>query len=345
MTNISRFFRLNRRGESQAHVVYAVTFTIIAVVALVGLIMMNTEADDSGQSATITNTAPSLSSVLFYVNGGDSDIQGNADAIDVASYEGTWKQYGVSGSVTDTYGCADYNTDTTTAQWNVKIFRVATTTTGDDGSACSSTNASCRIDTAQRISLGTCTSSTTQTFNWAVDLPYYLQPSRGTNSPAFGDTWVARVAVTDESAATGTGTTPAFEIDELNALEVTGTTNYGSLALAATSASQTIALTNTGNLVQDYNVYASGNLSCAVGSIPLTAVKVKGNINTGVTTPMGIATDGAWNIFNDSVATATSATSSGTTHSTWLVVPATGAAGLCTNTATWAARTNASYGD
>lgn len=343
MTNISRFFRLNRRGESQAHVVYAVTFTIIAVVALVGLIMMNTEADDSGQSATISNAAPTLTgSVLFYIPGGDADIQGNADAITPS--EGTWTTYGVSGTVNDDNGCADYNADTTTAKWNLKIYKVATGTTGNDGGDCSSANGSCLLDTYQHIGLGTCTSSVTQTFTWAVDLPYYLLPSRGANAPSLDDTWVARVAITDAASATVTGVTAAFEINELNALAVTPTTNYGTLALGATSASQTIALTNTGNLVQDYNVY-SDDFSCVLGSIPKTAVKLKANTNGTVTTPMGTSTSSDWSVFNDSVAVATSAASTGTTHSAWLVVPSTGARGVCTSTAVWAARTNGTVGD
>ncbi len=343
MTNISRFFRLNRRGESQAHVVYAVTFTIIAVVALVGLIMMNTEADDSGQSATISNAAPTLSgSVLFYIPGGETDIQGDAKL--QTPTEGTWTTYGVSGTVSDNNGCADYNADTTSSKWGLKIYRVATGTTANDGGNCSSSNASCLIDTYQHIGLGPCTSSVSQTFNWAVDLPYYLQPSIGTNAPASTDTWVARVSIKDASNAEVTGVTAGFEINELNALAVTPTTDYGTLALGGTSASQTIALTNTGNLVQDYNVY-SNDFSCVLGSIPKTAVKIKANTNATVTTPMGTSSGEDWAVLNDSVPVATSAVSSGTTHSTWLVVPSSGARGLCTNTAVWAARINGTVGD
>lgn len=344
MTNISRFFRLNRRGESQAHVVYAVTFTIIAVVALVGLIMMNTEADDSGQSVTISNAAPTFTgNVLFYQPEGDTDIQGNADAI--TPTEGTWTTYGVSGTVNDTNGCADFNADTTTAKWNLKIFRVATGTSGNDGASCVAGNASCLLDTYQHIGMGSCTDSITQTFTWAVDLPYYLQPSRGDNAPSVDDTWVARVAVTDAGSSTTTATTAAFEINELNALAVTPTTNYGTLALGATSASQTIALTNTGNLVQDYNVYST-DLTCdGLGSIPKASVKIKANTNGTVTTPMGALAGNNWAVLNDSVAVATSAVSTGTTHSVWMVTPSSNALGVCTGTATWAARPNSTIGD
>ncbi|MFH1631546.1 MAG: hypothetical protein ABIA47_00785 [bacterium] len=90
----------------------------------------------------------------------------------------------------------------------------------------------------------------------------------------YGDTWNARVTVQD---ATNTVNNDSYtnEVQTLLALGTPGTVlDFGTLDLGTTSpSSETMLMTNHGNVAVDANISMASNMACTSGSIPLTNIK------------------------------------------------------------------------
>ncbi len=342
MANISRYFKLNRRGESQAHVVYAVTFTIIAVVALVGLIMVNTEADNSQQSTTIQNEAPSISAIQYGVSGISSVTSlnlGNVGGDPVVSAEGDRFTHVVTATVTDNNGCSDI--DTAATNYDLRIFhRVAD---NNDGQACNSTNGTnCYFGDTASLTLGSCQDSTSYNLTWHVTGNYFLD---ATEADSLG--WSARLQVTDDASAVTTST-DAFDVQTMLALDVNATTDFGTLAVGGHSDQVALSVKHTGNAdVEDYKVGYNQPMQCTFNQFAGNNVKItqsSGAAYDGAVTAMGAA--GAETTVDASIAKATSmATSATDPLYAFILIPANaGVRGNCSNTATYTAIANDAVG-
>lgn len=351
MANISRYFKLNRRGESQAHVVYAVTFTIIAVVALVGLIMVNTEADSSGQSTTIQNAAPVITSLQYGVSAtSDVTTLNLANLGDSSSAEGTRFTSVVTATVTDNNGCADI--DNAASNYGLKIYRKAAngSTTESAATTCASTNGTdCYVGDTGSLTLGSCTSSTDYNISWPVTTFYFLD---STDDGGYTSSdWAARLAVTDDASALTTAV-DSFEVNTLLALDIDSTTDFGTLAVGATSSSHELTVKHTGNAnAEDYTVGYNQSMQCTQNSFNGNNVRIAqsaagADAATFYANANSMSPAGAETVVNASVAKATSmATSATDPLFASIAIPANaGVRGSCSNTVTYTAITDAGSG-
>lgn len=344
MANISRYFKLNRRGESQAHVVYAVTFTIIAVVALVGLIMVNTEAaDESGQSTTIANQAPIITDLTYGVSATSSVATLNlADLGGGVSAEGTFFTSVVTATVTDNNGCEDIDT---AVGYGLKLYRQLTdgSTTESAAASCEATNGTnCYVADSGSLTLGSCQSSTAFNISWPVETYYFID---STDDGGYTTSnWAARLAVTDDASALTTGV-DTFEVSTLLALDVTSSTDFGSLAVGGSSTSAEIVVKHTGNAnIEDFTVGYNQPMICTQNSFAGSNVKITLDAaqatSTGTAAAMGAT--GSESTMDASIAKASSmATSATDSLYAFISIPSNaGVRGSCSNTATYTAITN-----
>ncbi len=344
MANISRYFKLNRRGESQAHVVYAVTFTIIAVVALVGLIMVNTEADNSFQSTTISNEAPTISNLIYGVSATSDVSTLNLAALGGdTSAEGTRFTGVVTATVNDNNGCADIYNGVDKDNYALKIYRQLAdgSTTESAAAACAATNGTdCYVGASTSVTLSSCTSSTAYDVTWPVTQFYFLDATAVATDYATSN-WAARFSVTDTQAAL-TSAVDTFEVNALAALDVDATTDFGTLAVGANSNSIPLVIKHTGNInIEDYNVGYNQSMQCTQNSFNGDNVKLT---QTGVVIGSAVAMSavGSPNIVNANIAKATSmATSATDALYAYISIPSNaGVRGSCSNTATYTAINN-----
>lgn len=326
MKNLITRFR-TRKGEAGMHQLYAISFSVIAVVALVTLILVNSRADNTGQATNIANATPSVGSLITATSSGTSDISS------LPLTEATTKAIYVRGTATDANGYGDIDAAN---QYTMKTYRTNVSSCNtEDGT-------NCYINTAGTgVTLSNCSSGTTCDFEITKAIQYYADATdAGTNS---GTNWTATVTVTDDSSATGSAS-DTFEVATLTALTVTASVDYGTLAFDAYSAIQTLTVANSGNEIIDYTVTAP-NMTCSLqGAIPtgnthyaLASFDSTGYDDTPTTsklmTTSAVAVD-------DSVAIASDGGASNSSFYTMLKIPANGVKGSCTNTVAFTATTN-----
>ena len=99
--------------QKNSQIVYAVTFSVIAVVALVGLVMVKSEADDTTQSGSVANATPTVDSVTTAL------ATGGADDTSLTLTENTTTTVYVHGTATDNNGCAEIDAAN---QWSLKTI-------------------------------------------------------------------------------------------------------------------------------------------------------------------------------------------------------------------------------
>ena len=327
--SMSNLFRL-RRGDSQSHVVYAVSFTIIAVVALVGLIMVNSQADDfQTQTTTITNTAPTVTSLSF-------STASNSSISALTLTEGGGVATYFSGVAADDNGCDDI--DNPTSNWSGAIYR----TNVSGGEACSQNNANCYpLPNNTNLVLGACASSTTLAFEYSQAIQYYADATTDANAdaPLWSNTnWTAKAIVTDDASAVTSGTV-TFEVSPQRALDVASTISFGTLVSGDDSGQASELVTNTGNVKIDILSQVDTAMLCdGIGLIP--AGNVVASLSDGFAYAAGTPLQAESDITLDaSLAPADSATSSTDTVYFILRVP-TGVKGTCTNINTFTAASN-----
>ncbi len=329
---------INRKGKFYEHHIYAITFTVIAVVALCGIIFVSTEADDSKQSTTVINDPPTISFIQYGVSG-ISDVTSldiaNLGGDPPASGEGTTFTSVVSATVTDSNGCADIDNEAT--NYSLKIYRKKPLLDQSDGVGCSITTGNdCYVGNTGNLSLGSCIESVSYDITWPVTTYYFLD---STDDGGYTATdWGARLAVTDDDSAVTTAI-DSFEVQTLLALDVDSTTDFGTLAVGATSASTEITVKNTGNASEDFMVGNNESMKCSQGEFNSDNVKVTRVRADGVLSAAGMGSRGSESIVNASIPKATTIAESSTVpFFAFLKIPSNVAVrGTCSNTATYTA--------
>lgn len=311
---------------------YGILFTVIAVVALVALVYLLTtrsQADDVSQTTTVANAAPTIGSI----NVATSSL--GADATSLTVVENTTTTFYVHGSSSDNNGCNDIDT---ASNWDMDVYR----TNVASADACTSDNNDCykNVSTTQLTFTG-CTGAgdNTLTYEWTWSPQYYIDAT-DTGAPNAATNWTVGVKAGDEAAAASAVTTDTFEINSLIALNVTSSVAYGTLAVGADSAQQTITFTNTGNRDIDANQTASGDMICnGQGSNNITLGNAKISLTNGFTYGTGDASlTTTTTALNLTLARRTNDAAAATKDAYLILrMPSTNVRGTCTNTVTFAA--------
>ncbi len=269
---------LNKKGETNSNLVYAAGFTIIAVVALVGLISMNSgsQADENTQEQTAgaANATPSVSISSVTLNSISlTETTGSSDCgVDTCAtlVEGsTTIPVVIAGSASDDNGYQDIaDADGTSGSWTAKLYR------SDLNATCTATditNGNC-VDFTEADSNLTGGSGTSINFSFSSTVPFYMTPTDPNAPTNSALSWVAYVSAEDIDSATASGSdTFGFEVNTLVGISVSGTTSYttsgGNLTLGGTSDDATIVVTNGGNRDIDFNIKGNGSTwSCVDNS-------------------------------------------------------------------------------
>lgn len=320
--------------EGSAVRLYGILFTIIAAVALIALVYMvvvRSQADTSSQSTVVANATPTVDTVITAV------ASGGVDQATVTPTENTTKRIYLRGAATDNNGCNDI--DTATA-WEYRIYR--TNVTG--GAACTVDNNDCYIGASGNLTFTNCTGAGDLSLDYEgyIDSQFYADAT-DTGSAFAANEWTARVKAVDEAASPANGVlTDTYELASLIALDVTAAVNYGTVVLGADSAVQTITFTQTGNRSYDFNRSVDGDMICnGVGSQNIAAGQVKRHLTDSLFAWTDVAavaltitpTEDEFNMGRRS----NDASALTAAYYLRLRMPATGLRGTCTNTATFTA--------
>ena len=308
---------------------YKVIFMIIAAIVLVALVLVvffYTRADDTGQTTVVGNASPTVDTVTSAIT------TGGADQATITPTENTTKTLYFHGAATDNNGCDDFDT---AADWSMKLYRT------DKTSGCSADNNDCYAGSTDDLTISGCTgaSDLNLDYEWEDDIQYFADATDA-GSPNAATNWTVSITAADTASASGSNT-DTFEMGSLIALSVTASVNYGTVALGADSAEQTITFTDTGNRAIDADQTADGDMSCTGPGSSDIAV---GAAHIATLTGFTYGTD-------DQALTTTATTvdmslaqrTSEVTPSTddWFAIlrmPATGVGGTCTNTITFTAK-------
>lgn len=315
---------------------YGVLFTIIAVVALVGLIYMlstRSSADDSTQTTTVSNASPTLNTPIIGI------VTAGVDQTTVNPIENGTRTIYVQGTVTDNNGCNDIDTVT---NWDMDVYR----TDVASGAGCTTDNNDCykNIGTGN-LTIAGCTGvgDLNATYEWTAAIQYYADAT-DTGAVNAATNWTVGVTAGDESAGVSSVATDTFEFNSLYAFDITTTVPYGTLALGADSAQKIITFTQTGNRDLDADQTASGAMVCdGSGSQNIAVAQAHISLTNGFTYGTGDAglATGPVN-FNLTLGRRTN-DGAVLTKDSYLIlrVPTTGLRGTCTNTVTFTAKADA----
>lgn len=263
-----------------AHLVFGVIFGIIAVVALIGLIMVNTQADNISQTASVDNETPTIGTISVAASSQGAHDSSLSLSGDLSGEAATSTIY-VWAELTDLNGCRQIEAqdgdgaggDASSSFVASMIYREGFLHTTNVGGDCTSDWYRC-LDAAEGNGpaelLSGCNSDsdTTIDFETSFDVPYFIDATDSGSAPDYNtQTWRAYIEVEDDIGALATSSR-TFEIETLKALNVPQSIAYGNVALSASSSAQNVVITNTGN----FNTLApqisqASDWSCDFGTI------------------------------------------------------------------------------
>jgi len=207
------------------------------------------ELDTVKIGVSTSNTAPAVSNVSLNSGSNISLIENSTKAVDVTA------------TVTDSQGCSTISTV------QAKIFRSSL------GSSCASDYNNCYTVESCTQDNGSCSGAgdNDATYTCSFNVYYFAEPT-DEGSPNASDTWQAWVQATDNGSLTGSNTnsSQSIELNTFQALDVSSTLSYGSMAPGDTSSTlnKTVTITNTGNSSIDIEIsgtdMSKGNNTIAV---------------------------------------------------------------------------------
>ncbi len=309
------------------HLLYGVLFTIIALAALVALIRMQSRADTVSQTVATGNATPAID--LITISAGSYGTAATA----LTLTESTTTTAYIWGNASDSNGCEQIDA---AADYAIKFYR--TNVTG--GSACTADDNDCYSIATLNITVDQCTvggSDLISRYQGTVALNYFADPT-DTGAVQAATSWTASVTANDGTATSAAGTATT-EINTLLSLDVTGTVNYGTVALSGTSANQTVSVTNTGNAGIDATISGTtGSFTCTVGNFTLGSAEwsLSPVFTYGTGTDITTISAALHSAVGALVVQRTAGVSSSNFY-TAVQLPATGISGTCTNTLTVAA--------
>ncbi len=319
-------------GNNSSTMAYGILFSVIAIIALIVIVSFRSQADTSAQSASVVNAAPTVDTVYVSNTTGSGVSYGSGSAT-ITVNEGSMFTLWVYGQATDNNGCTNI---TAASSGSLKVYR----TNVSSGSSCSVDNNDCyskSLTSNPDYVEASCTGAADLVMNYetSMNFDYFVDPTDA-GSPNAASNWTAAVTITDQSAASGTGTT-TFEVASTVYLDVTSSVSYGSVALGADSSQVTATLTNTGNYVINANIKGNADMTCTgAGSSGIAIGNAHYSTSTGFAYAAGRALTTSDVLFGTKLAAKTTATSTESVY--WLLrMPSTGVGGSCSNTLTFTA--------
>ncbi len=206
------------------------------------------------------NSAPLVTAVHINTVSADS----SQDQSPIIPVEGTTRTVYINGTYQDDDGCTDVSGSSNPL--SAVFYRTDIIGGGD----CTADSNNCYRLAANNCSILDCSSpsSTIASFSCSFPLQYYADR---TDSGANGATdWTAAVTATDQASATGM-LTNSTEVASLVSLDVPATLEFGTLAINAISAEQTLVFTNWGNQTID-GLVSAANFTCTTGTFPSNAI-------------------------------------------------------------------------
>lgn len=249
-------------------------FSVVAIVALAAVLYLTlggTLADDTSQSAGVNNAGPTVDSLAT------EDTEGN-DLTAVTLTENGLTTIEFEGVASDENGCEDINDPTL---WTYTVYRTDVT----DGANCTPDANDCYQGNPNNITVNSCDGAGDLSLNFeaGIDLEYFADATDASAPIHSGTNWTVKFVVRDESANEAAELTDTFEVNSLQALDLSGPVNYGNLTLGSDSAQQTITVTQTGNQVFDVNV-SMPNMTCnGAGSDDILASQLHLSTSDGFT--------------------------------------------------------------
>lgn len=313
--------------------IMGIVFTAVAVIALAALVLVlvlfRSQADDASQSAVVGNAAPTVDTVTTAIAslGADQSTINPTESGNTTVY--------IHGTATDNNGCQDISN---TGLWSTKVYR----TNHASGQLCTEDKNDCYAQTSASQSGCTGAGDLNSIYEATYTMKFWGDPTDAGATQA-ATNWTASVTAVDASSGSGSNT-DTFEYASLIALTATASLNYGTIALGADSAQQTITFGNSGNRAIDATQTASGDMVCdGAGSnnIPVgnAHISATNGFTYGTADQALTATSTAVNF---SLAQRTNDATPQTTN--WygkLRMPSTGVRGTCTNTVTFTAGADA----
>ncbi len=316
----------NANPKTNIHLIYGVLLTIVAVVALLALVVLRSQTDDTTGSVTITNQAPVIDDVIVA-------IVSYGTQSDLTLAENTTITYYVHGTATDANSCLDISE--ASGVWTGQVYR---TSVGNAAADDNNDHYSLAEDAeGTNFVVDNCTgqTDTSNRYQWTTTMHYWADSTDVGGE--YAEDWTARVTLADVDGGQAAAVTQVFEVNELVAINVDGTEDYGTLALGADSASQQLTITNTGNSATvDANVSGLATWTCTDGTFVVGQVHYSLAAITDWTVETALTATAT--LFDRSVAhrTVEGTPSTGVWHS-MLRMPADGIAGACTTTFTFTA--------
>lgn len=328
-------FILLMQESRTLHYVLGAALVMVAVFTVGSLVMLNSQADSATSTASITNVAPSVSSVFVNSTSGvASDTSAYVDAavgVDLASGASTKVIY-INGIVHDDNGRGN-------------IAGVSALVWEQSNAACNP-GATDIVDCYAIASCDMTAATSALENNYVCTLTLAssaLSTSSASGSTQPSDTWKAIVTV-DDTATQIDSTVKNFEVGANMALNIPAAVAYGARSLgSSTMGADNVAMTigQFGNVRADVTVHASSgaddanSMSCTIGKIAATAQKwstADGNYGTGDTAlPYGVgaAVDTNLNV----LARAHGDVAAPSRELYWgIQIPASGVSGSCTGT-------------
>ena len=293
---------------------------VLILVILNGILLITPEKASAASNPTVDSVTTAI-------------VSGGTDQSSIALVENSTKTIYIHGSATDVDDCGEIDA---LGQWVIKSFRTDVT----DQQNCTLDKNDCY--SASSGTLTNCAPGSGDLdidYEGEIDLQYYADPTDA-GSPHSATDWTNFVKVTDDTSKVGWAI-DSYEMESLIALTVTSSVDYGTVALGADSAEQTINFTNTGNRAIDADQTADGDMICdGPGSENIAVGNAHLSFTPGFTYGVGdqalttTATTVELNMAqrtNDSIVSVRSA---------YLILrmPADGVGGTCTNTITFTAK-------
>lgn len=297
-----------------------VAFIMLGI--LLYVVNTRSQADDSTQTAVVTNANPTIDTINIAASSLGSD------ASTFTLTESTTTTIYFHGTATDNNSCGEI--DSNTANWASTAHRFYRTTV-TNGATCTAADASCYVPVAADFTITNCSGAgdTSETWQGTDLINFYADATDSTSTSHSATNWTVTITATDDNSGTGSLTDTA-EMNTLFALSVDGAITYATTALGANSAEVTDTVTNSGNETIDFNTSTAIDLDCSgpsTSDIPLANAKYGTSSGT-------YASKTAFSVTATRVdINLAQGASSTQTMYYQVAIPATGVGGNCVNTA------------
>ncbi|MFH1286896.1 MAG: hypothetical protein ABII02_04060 [Candidatus Magasanikbacteria bacterium] len=330
---------MDKTQDNKTQLIIAILLGVAGLLILLIFLVVRSQADDAETSASLNNSAPTINLLQIGTTSDGNEVFTEASAsitttggVFTGLNEYATTPFYVNGTFTDLNGCEDVTAATTPVYMKMA--------TDDIFMGVSQTySTSSYIVQSPTCTITNCDNETdiVANFECQVDMQYFTDITTTDTPKGVGDAryWRVSLMVTDQGADYDISQVTA-EVDTLVAVNVSSSINYGSVAIGARSATQTLQITNTGNDNTTDLEIGGSDMYCTTGTID-KAQQSYSATNLGTYAALTATSSSGTLDFDLGKAVTVSSDSYDNTH--WsLLVPTPGGggalAGTCTGTTT-----------